>query len=220
MSKNIFHFMRGKSIKAVLFDLDGTLFDSEVGSIEMMKDLILEKTGTRPSTSFEELTGLNYGDKMTKMLGYVDEDLIKIAMLQGSKIYSKIAEPFAGVNNALVSLKENGIRLAVCTNGDIRLSRPVFEKVDVEMDLYQGTGGGLNKKPEPDVYLEALKAFEINPSDALVVEDSFIGVSAALAAGIPEDNILVFDMANLHEESTNRFTSWVEFSQDDRAETR
>ena len=220
MAKTIFHFMRGKNIKAVLFDMDGTLFDSEVGSIEMMKELALEHHGIKSEATFEELTGLNYPDKLKKILGFEDKELLDIALIEGSKLYAEISQPIRGVNECLNKLKAQGLKLAVCTNGDINLSKPVFDKVDIDMDLYQGTTDGLNKKPEPDVFVAALKKFKIKPEEALVAEDSLIGVSAALAAGIPQDNILIFDSAERHEDSETRFTSWVEFSEDERAEPR
>ncbi|HAG53068.1 MAG TPA: hypothetical protein DCL21_04705 [Alphaproteobacteria bacterium] len=220
MAKTIFHFMRGKNIKAVLFDMDGTLFDSEIGSIEIMKDLALKHHGIKSEITFEELTGLNYPDKLKKILGFEDKELLDIALIEGSKLYAEISQPINGVNECLNKLRAQGLKLAVCTNGNIDLSKPVFDKVDVEMDLYQGTAGGLKKKPEPDVFKAALKEFKIKPEEALVAEDSLIGVSAALAAGIPQDNILIFDSADLHEDSETRFTSWVEFLEDERAETR
>lgn len=220
MPKNIFHFMRGKEIKAVLFDMDGTLFDSEVGSIEMMKQLVLEKTGIISEATFEELTGLNYPDKMTKILGYEDKELIEIAMKRGGVMYSQIAEPITGVSDCLTGLANNNVKMAICTNGYMDLLKPVFDKLPITMDLYQGTDEGLAKKPEPDVFLAAIKLFNIKPEETLVVEDSLIGISAALAAGVPEENILIFDSADLHEDSNNRFTSWVEFSEDERAEPR
>tara|TARA_Y100001960_G_scaffold333808_1_gene441139 strand:+ start:2611 stop:3279 length:669 start_codon:yes stop_codon:yes gene_type:complete len=222
MSNTIFHFMRGKNIKAVLFDMDGTLFDSEVGSIEMMKQLALEHHGIESDATFEELTGLNYPDKLKKILGFEDVELLEIAMKKGAELYAEIAEPIAGVNECLINLSAsaNNLRLAVCTNGYMDLLRPAFEKLPITLDLYLGAGDKLKKKPEPDVFLEALKILEIKPEEALVAEDSLIGVSAALAAGIPEDNILIFDPSNMHDESNTRFTSWEEFSRDERAEAR
>lgn len=219
MLKNIFHFMRGKEIKAVLFDMDGTLFDSEVKSIDMMKKLVLDTKGVKSNTNFNELAGLDYKSKLTKILGYHDEELFEKVMLEGNKNYALMAEPISGVNNCLHQLKENGLKLAICTNGYPDMLKPAFEKLEVSLDLYQGSIG-MRKKPEPDVYLAALSKLKIKPQDTLVVEDSLIGISAALAAGIPEDNILIFDSADLHKNFDRRFTSWVDFSRDERIKTR
>lgn len=221
-AQTIFHFMRGKNIKAVLFDMDGTLFDSEVGSIEIIKELALEHHGIKSEATFEELTGLAYREKITKVLGFEDPKILDLALKIGSDMYAEIAEPIAGVSECLIglSLSPNNLKLAVCTNGYMDLLRPAFQKLPVTLDLYQGTDNGEKKKPEPDVFLAALKYFDIKPEEALVAEDSLIGVSAALAAKIPEDNILIFDPTQIYEEKETRFTSWEEFSHDERAEPR
>jgi beta-phosphoglucomutase len=220
MSLNIFKHMRNKNIKAILFDMDGTLFDSEVGSIKMMKELALKHHNIKSDTSFEELTGLNYGDKMTKILGFEDKALINIALLEGSKLYSNIAEPIEGVNNCLTKLKAHNLKLAVCTNGDIKLSKPAFNKLNTKLDLYQGTSQSINKKPAPDVYLKALEYFKILPNEAFVIEDSLIGVNAAIAAKIPVENILIFNNKNRNNDFENNFTCWNKISTDDRKNLR
>lgn len=214
--------MRNKNIKAVLFDMDGTLFDSEVGSIEMMKELALKHHNIKSDATFEELTGLGYPEKLKIILGFDDKELLDTAMKKGANMYQEIAEPIAGVNECLInlSLSPNNLKLAVCTNGYMDLLRPAFDKLPVTLDLYVGAGDTLKRKPEPDVFIAALKHFNISPKEALVAEDSLIGVSAALAAGIPEDNILIFDPTNTYEDKQTRFTSWEEFSKDERAEQR
>lgn len=218
----IFHYMRGKNIKAVFFDMDGTLFDSEVGSIEMMKELALEHHQIETDLAIEELLGLTPAEQLKKILGFEDLELLKLSEKKGDEIYAKIAKPIAGVNECLValSLSPNNLKFAVCTNGYMDELRPAFDKLPIKLDLYLGAGDKMKKKPEPDVYLAALKHFGLSPKEVLVAEDSLIGVSAALAAKIPEDNILIFDPSEKYDDKQTRFTSWEEFSQDERAEQR
>lgn len=195
-------------IKGSVFDMDGTLFNSELGTITLMRDLIFKLKGFHSEVKNEECIGLGYPEKMTKLLGYYDQDMINEAIRLGSVYYSEIAEPIEGVNPALEEIQAMGIKTSIGTNGFMSMLMPTYDKLSIRLDHYQGTDGGLAKKPDPAVFLTAIKALGLEPHEVAIVEDSQSGVDAALAAGVPVENILVFNPYGKGPEGFTTFTSW------------
>jgi HAD superfamily hydrolase (TIGR01509 family) len=213
--------MRGRDIKAILFDMDGTLFDTELKMNELIHNLVREHYNLDIVLSDEELAGLSCAQKVEKVLGKEDPDFLNTVIKIASSEYPKMAQPIEGVIYFLGRMKKQGFKIAVCTNGEIDLLKEAFEKLEVEFDLLQGTNGGdIRKKPEPDVYLEGMKKLGVTTDEVLIIEDSKPGINSAIAAGITEGHIIEFDQYKINQNTQNRFHGWEEFAFDPRAVDR
>ena len=112
-----------------------------------------------------------------------------------SEIYSELVHAGAiplrpGIARLINELKANGVRLAVATTTTpSSLNSLIVANFGCDMDsLFEVIGAGdrvVNKKPTPDVYQWVLQQLQLPAAACLAIEDSFPGLSAAHAAGLP-----------------------------------
>lgn len=182
--------MRISSIRAVLFDCDGVLADSE-GVANGVVAAELTSLGWRMEAheAQREFLGMALPDmepRIEARIGKLPEGWSKTL---GRRIEAELItglRPIHGAEEALRAVRTAGLPMALCSNssrgelavkmrvlgfGDYFLGR-IFSFEDVELP-----------KPAPDLYLAAAKACGILPEDCLVVEDSATGAAAGLAAG-------------------------------------
>jgi HAD superfamily hydrolase (TIGR01509 family) len=196
--------MQHPELQAVIFDVDGTLAETERHGHRAAFNKAFEELGM-PDRWDEQL----YGD-LLKVAGgerrlfhyfteYKEMDPDKAAEL-ASQLHPMKTELFvkvvasgdvparAGVLRLLKELEHDGVRLAVATTGTRSWVLPLLEELRGQVGLGQFeatvTGDDVeNLKPDPDLFLVALEELDLKPSQALIVEDSKNGVKAAKAAG-------------------------------------
>lgn len=195
-------------MKALIFDCDGVLVDTErdahrVGfnmafaefgidaewSVELYARLVLVAGGKeRMKAYFDE-----FGWPEAKVAEHGGQDEL-IAELHKTKtqLTSEIVKDLPvrpGILRIIDEARDAGVRLGVCTT-----SNPKF--IDAVLDLFGAdrkaafefvhAGDVVKaKKPAPDIYLLALETLGLPASDCVVIEDSRNGLRAAHAAGIP-----------------------------------
>ena len=177
--------------KAILFDMDGVLIESEylmrASAIKALADYGI----TAKHEDFREFTGMGED----KFVGGVAEKYglkYEFAMKELAYDYfgqdvKEMAEVPAGVKQMLTALHEKGLVLAVCSAADLRKVRYNIQAIGVDESIFTAlvTGSDVErKKPFPDIYLEGARRVGIDPKDCLVVEDAISGIQAAHAAGM------------------------------------
>lgn len=189
--------------KLVIFDFDGTIIDTESywykayrGVIQKQYnfDLPLEMfsrcIGTTDSVLFEYLESeISESMNRQKINQDVDEFFLDI---------SKDITVRKGVENLLFKLTEAGCILAIASSSKREWIRQYLEAFQLSsyFSLIKGKEDVLNVKPDPALYLAVLEELEIKPEEALVIEDSINGSTAALRAGI--DCIVVTNPVTEH----------------------
>ena len=177
--------------KAILFDMDGVLIESE---FLMRKAAIqaLSEYGISPKhEDFIEFTGMGED----RFVGGVAEKYgltYTFAMKERAYDYfgaqvKELAHVPAGVKEMLTQLHEMGLTLAVCSAADLRKVRYNIQAIGVDERIFTAlvTGSDVKrKKPFPDIYLEGARRVGIDPKECLVVEDAISGIQAAHAAGM------------------------------------
>ncbi len=193
-------------ISAIVFDMDGVIFDSEKGVIECWKE-IADKYGIPDiEAACRECLGINATatrERMKKRYGQdfpYDEYKKEMSALFHGKYDGGRLPKKPGVHELLEYLKQQGIKIALASS---------TRRETVMQEL--GDGGLLHyfdevvcgdmverSKPEPDIFLKACELLGINPAESYAIEDSYNGIRAAYAAGMKP--IMVPDLAEPTEE--------------------
>ncbi len=186
----------GRSRRALLFDLDGTLVDS-APDLHASLNLLLAENG-RAAVSLDDVRHI-VGDGAAKMIergfsltgGAPTADALLGLLRRFLEIYeanlTRLTRPFPGVVQTLARLTADGARCAVCTNKLRGLSVRILEALDM-MRFFEFVAGGDStpaRKPHPDHLLQTLGLMGAAPSHAAMIGDSRNDVAAARAAGIP-----------------------------------
>ena len=177
--------------KAILFDMDGVLIESEFLMRHSAIQALADYGITAKHEDFLEFTGMGED----KFVGGVAEKYglkYEFAMKEhaydyyGQQVEEKTEVP-EGIKEMLTTLHEKGIVLAVCSAADLRKVRYNIQAIGVDESIFSAlvTGSDVaRKKPFPDIYLEGARRVGIAPEDCLVVEDAVSGIQAAHAAGM------------------------------------
>jgi beta-phosphoglucomutase len=178
-------------IKAVLFDMDGVLVDSEKfmceAAILMFKEMGVD---AKPADFLPFVgTGENrYIGGVAELHG-VKDDIIRMKD-RSYQIYTTITrgklEPLPGVHTFISRCKQNGLKIAVATSADKVKLIINLREIRLPEELFDATVNGLEverKKPFPDIFIIAAAKLGYKPGQCLVVEDAVSGVKAAKAAG-------------------------------------
>lgn len=205
-------------IKAVIFDMDGTMVDSEVLHSKAYEQ-VLKNHGFEPE--YNEL-GIVFTPGIKGWPGLVGNYDIKedYALLTQEKrrIFSELIssiQPMPGFLRLLKFLKEKKYKLGIATSSHPDTATRVLKALQIEniFDVVCGTDDTQKAKPFPDIYLRAAKNLQVDPSECLVFEDSETGVTSAVTAGMkvvavpsPYTKHQNFDAAYLILPSLNKVT--------------
>lgn len=183
-----------KHVKAVLFDHDGTLVDSELVHYQIW----LQTTGLSPTLFTEEMNSLNCvgipGDEnavfIIEQFGLDCEptELIELKRKNTQSYLEKHCFPaMPGANRIMKNLARIGVRMAIVSGSERFAVDRSVEGNDFAQYLEHITTGEEvpSNKPAPDVYLRALDKMALPASACIAIEDTEHGVAAAVAAGIP-----------------------------------
>ena len=179
-------------IRALLFDLDGTLIDSmphhHVAWQEWhrRRNLPFDEEGffsaTAGRTNAEIMRTLLPGRTAQDYLAMADE---KEALYR--EIAAQALELIPGFELLRAAARGRGLKLAICTASTPENMALAFERfgLDAHMDTVVSPADGVRGKPHPDIFLEAARRLNVPPADCIVFEDAPLGIEAAKRAGMP-----------------------------------
>ncbi|HKZ95029.1 MAG TPA: HAD-IA family hydrolase [Candidatus Bathyarchaeia archaeon] len=178
-------------IKAVIFDMDGVIVDSEPMHIEAEKRILL-KHGARVSTDeLRTYTGTTAEFEFTDLiqkyrLNTTVDRLFREKEAILFKLLEKKTKPTKGVIRLIKSLKKCGLRLAIASSGHRKLVQYFLRKLKIArlFDSVVCAEDISRSKPDPEIFLKAARSLGLGPAECIVIEDSKLGVEAAKSAGM------------------------------------
>lgn len=178
------------NMKAVIFDMDGVIFDSERLVLEGWLELGKKYGIPDIDKVFPKCIGSNALASKQIFLDYYGEDFPYDTYKQETSAdyhakYDGGRLPMKpGIKELLQFLKENGYHIGLASSTRYEVVRQQLEDAGILSYFETLTCGDMVKKskPEPDIFLKAAETLGVHPQDCIVIEDSYNGIRAASRA--------------------------------------
>lgn len=179
-------------MKAVFFDMDGVLIDSEMFYMKGTFDWISKKGFNGKLEDIYKLIGTDMKGTYNLLfemlnkkytISEIEEENRKY-FSENPINYKEILNPF--VKEILLFLKENKIKTAVCSSSPKSTIEKALKECEIfeYFDLIISADEVKESKPSPDIYLKACEVLKVLPKDCYVIEDSTMGIQAGKNANI------------------------------------
>jgi HAD superfamily hydrolase (TIGR01509 family) len=178
-------------VKGVIFDVDGTLIDSNDEHARAWVDALAEFGYDVPYERVRPLIGMG-GDKVLPLLTGLSADDAKAKRIAerreevfGERYLPRI-RPFPGARELLVRLRQEGLRLAVASSSKKEMLKRLLSKVGAEdlLEAKTSSDDAENSKPDPDIVQAALRRLGEPPDRAVMIGDTPYDIEAAARAGL------------------------------------
>jgi putative hydrolase of the HAD superfamily len=177
-------------IKAIIFDFDGLIIDTETVWFESFKEVLGRYDVEFPLEIFLPCVGT----KGTIIDQYIEEKLGENVSVKEVRQYvrechrEKIGHLGAreGVRDYLIQAKELGLKIGLASSSDREWIHAFLKKLNL-LHYFEviKTGDDVKKiKPHPELYLQCMNALNVSAKEVIAFEDSANGANAAKAAGV------------------------------------
>ena len=188
--------MKVKPIRAIVWDLDGTLIHFKINSIKARKvainilvshgidkkKLSIQKSILDNINTFKDIFQQNGNDpsQVNKVLQEVDQEVSKIeynAALNATMIM--------GIEDVLIFAKKNNLKQAIFTFNKYEHAKLSLKKVRLLkfFDVIIGRDNVSNPKPHPDHLLVICNKLDVKPNEILVIGDNYRDIEGAISVG-------------------------------------
>jgi len=179
-------------IKAIIFDMDGVLIDAKEWHYETLNKA-LNLFGAQISrydhlVTFDGLPTRKKLEMLSMEGGFprgLHDFVNELKQQYTMEVVFTKCKPVFQQQYALSRLKKEGFRLAVCSNSIRKSVEIMMEKsalIDY-LDFFLSNQDVNNGKPDPEMYILAIKKLNLVPDECLIVEDNEHGLKAAIASG-------------------------------------
>ncbi|MBM7646846.1 HAD superfamily hydrolase (TIGR01509 family) [Scopulibacillus daqui] len=178
-------------IKAIVFDFDGLILDTETQSFRSMQKMYEKYHVELPFELWSKCIGARGGFDAVKYLEEQTGQSIDAAAFyqEREKIFIDLIEEediLPGVESILETAQKLGIRIGLATSSHEGWAAGHLQRLGI-LDYFEYicTGDDVkNAKPDPEIYLKVLEYFGVKPEEAIAFEDSLNGALAAKRAGM------------------------------------
>lgn len=195
-----------KEIKAIIFDMDGVIFDTERVYLDIWSK-VFEKYGYkitkeiyisvmgRGRKKVKEIFLKNFGEDMPIEEMYLEKDAMLFKIIENNEVPMKL-----GAYDLLKYLKENNYKIALATSAKRDRVKKQIEGAEIKSFFDTVVCGDdiVNSKPNPEIFIRAACNLEVEKENCIVIEDSPAGIEAAYNA-----NIIGFHVEDLKKADEN-----------------
>jgi len=181
------------NFKAVIFDMDGVLIDSETKYPAAIDRMLKENNFTltpEQRLSFIGTSSTIIGGWLKEWFPEDERSADELRALYADTIYNSLREDvdglIEGVEEWILRLHNLGVKTAVASSSSEKSVKYAVKKFGLEkhMDVVLSAKDIKVAKPDPEIFLKAAELMGVEPSECLVIEDSQHGVDAAKAASM------------------------------------
>lgn len=179
-------------IRAIIFDMDGVLIDAKEWHYEALNRALglfgYNISRSDHLTTFDglpthrKLELLSIEQNLPRALhGFIN----RMKQLYTREIVDRSCKPVFSHEYALSKLREGGYKLAVASNSIRDTVELMMERSNLRayLDLMLSNQDVTRAKPDPEMYVVAMRRLGVEPQEALIVEDNPHGIKAAQASG-------------------------------------
>jgi len=176
-----------KTTEALLFDLDGTLIDTEELILSSFRYTLTSVLGQAPPDDvLRDKIGIPLRNQMQAFDADRVEELLTVYRKHNVENHDALVKEFPGVAEVLLKLNEAGYRLAVVTSkmSDMAQKSLRFFGLEDYFEFVQGSDKTERHKPNPDPLLFAAETMGLAPEQCAYIGDSPYDMCSARAAGM------------------------------------
>lgn len=179
-------------IKAIIFDFDGTIIDTETAWYHAFRDAYQEHGVELGVEQYSQCLGtslhvFNPYEYLATDLGLpIDKAAFRSKVRADHSAKMALEEVRSGIREYLQMAKESGLKIGLATSSERAWIDKYMDQLGIR-DYFEviRTADDVSKvKPDPELYLSALEALGVHPNEAVAIEDSPNGSRAAVAAGM------------------------------------
>ena len=187
--------IRKLMMKALIFDMDGVIIDSEPGSMEQILAFVRSKRPEGTRKELYQIVGRTSRDVWTRIAGVIGWDKDWLATRTEYREVWQPAHPHT-VNyheifrpaalDILKWAREKGMRTAVASSTAYEKVKTILTQVGVApyLDVIVSGEQFKESKPNPEIYLKTAQLLGALPKECIAIEDSTVGITAAHRAGV------------------------------------
>lgn len=174
-----------KKTKALLIDFDGTLVDSLPFLKSLYRQILIDYQKKGSDEEFEKLNGRTLSEIAKYLKGQYglaveERELLERYKERLSENYLDEIVIYPKAKLFLAQAKRQGFKLALISSCPKKLIESFLKNENItDFDAIYGGEDAAKSKPEPDMFLNALKNLKLDADEALAIEDSFNGITAA-----------------------------------------
>lgn len=181
-----------KKKKAVIFDMDGVIIDSE-RLWKQAENEVFTSLGVKVTDEYSEITKSMTTSEVTEFwydkFPWKNKDSKNVEELVISRVINLIETEecfIKGVKPFIEKLKSKHYKIGLATNSPNRIIPTVLKKLDISnlFDAISSAQFEKKGKPDPAIYYTTAKKLNIEPEDCFVIEDSYSGMLSAKKAGM------------------------------------
>ena len=177
-------------IRAVVFDLDGLMVNTEEVFHQTGTELLRRRGKTATAEVFHAMMGRRANEAFQAMIEIMElSDSIDALRVESEAIFDdlldQILAPMPGLFHLLTRIEACGLPRAVATSSSRDYLRRILGKLELleRFDAMLTAEDVVHGKPHPEIYLAAAQRLNVEPAEMMVLEDSENGTRAAAAAG-------------------------------------
>jgi HAD superfamily hydrolase (TIGR01509 family) len=180
------------TIKGLIFDFDGLILDTETPEYQVLQDMFRSYGADLPLTEWSAALGASLASfdpmlYLQKKVGRtLDQDRLFQSWKQQSLALIRQQPPLPGVVPLIHQAKQRGLKLGVASSSPYEWVQSHLSRLELAeaFDIILTANDVTHIKPHPELYQSAVEALNIKSSEAIALEDSPNGITAAREAGL------------------------------------